>query len=165
MVSCVHHQSQIRADVSSDVNKTFECVTITDSKFSNRVLEWMKPKSTSISRVTIWLEELDFCLNKCKWELPDQHIANWVLPPELFFNILIISAVCSRLMTCPTKLLDNYKFLISEEPDSFWVPTLWMHWLDQHTYCFHCVVCNGMRSGICIIYLQECLKSSYRGCN
>ena len=38
MVSCVHRKCQIRAGVSGDVNKTFECVTITDSKFSNRVL-------------------------------------------------------------------------------------------------------------------------------
>ena len=39
MVSCVHRKCQTRADVSRDVNKTLECVTITDSKFSNRVLE------------------------------------------------------------------------------------------------------------------------------
>ena len=39
MVSCVHRKCQTRAGVSGDVNKTLECVTITDSKFSNRVLE------------------------------------------------------------------------------------------------------------------------------
>ena len=39
MVSCVHHKCQTRAGVSGDVNKTVECVTITDSKLSNRVLE------------------------------------------------------------------------------------------------------------------------------
>ena len=38
MVSCVHRKCQTRAGVSADVNKTLECVTITDSKF-NRVLE------------------------------------------------------------------------------------------------------------------------------
>ena len=38
MVSCVHRKCQTRAGVSGDVNKTLECVTITDSKFSNRVL-------------------------------------------------------------------------------------------------------------------------------
>ena len=38
-VSCVHRKCQIRADASGDVNKTLECVTITDSKFSNIVLE------------------------------------------------------------------------------------------------------------------------------
>ena len=52
MVSCVHRKYHTRAGVSS-VNKTLECVTITDSKFSNRVLERMKPKSTSINGVTI----------------------------------------------------------------------------------------------------------------
>ena len=34
MVSCIHR----RAGVSGDVNKTVECVTKTDSTFSNRVL-------------------------------------------------------------------------------------------------------------------------------
>ena len=38
MVSCVHRKCQTRAGVSGDINKSFECVTITDSKFSNRVL-------------------------------------------------------------------------------------------------------------------------------
>ena len=39
MVSCVHRKCQTRAGVSGDVDKTLECVTITDSKFFNRVLE------------------------------------------------------------------------------------------------------------------------------
>ena len=39
MVSNVHRKCQTRAGVSGDVNKTPECVTLTDSKFSNRVLE------------------------------------------------------------------------------------------------------------------------------
>ena len=39
MVSCVHRKCQSRTGVSGDVNKTLECVTITDSKLSNRVLE------------------------------------------------------------------------------------------------------------------------------
>ena len=39
MVSCIHLKCQTRAGVSGDVNKKLECVTITDSKFSNRVLE------------------------------------------------------------------------------------------------------------------------------
>ena len=38
-VSCVHRKCQTRAGVFGDVNKTLECVTITDSKLSNRVLE------------------------------------------------------------------------------------------------------------------------------
>ena len=38
MVSCVYHKCQTRAGVSGDVNKTLECVAITDHKFSNRVL-------------------------------------------------------------------------------------------------------------------------------
>ena len=38
MVSCVHRKCQTRAGVSGDVYKTFKCVTITDSKFPNRVL-------------------------------------------------------------------------------------------------------------------------------
>ena len=37
VVSCVHRKCQIRADVSGEVRKTFECV-ITDSKFSSTVL-------------------------------------------------------------------------------------------------------------------------------
>ena len=39
MVSCGHRKCQTRAGVSGDVNKTLERVTITDSQFSNRVLE------------------------------------------------------------------------------------------------------------------------------
>ena len=99
MVSCVHRKCQTRAGVSGEVNKTLESVTITDSKFSNRDLEWMTAKSTSINLVTIRLEQLEFCLNMCRWELPDQHVANCILPPELFFNILIICSVCSHDMS------------------------------------------------------------------
>ena len=33
MVSCVHRKCQTRAGLSGDVNKTLECVIITDSKF------------------------------------------------------------------------------------------------------------------------------------
>ena len=39
MVSCVHRKCQTRAGVSGDINKTLECVTITESKLSNRALE------------------------------------------------------------------------------------------------------------------------------
>ena len=39
MVSWVHHKCRTRAGVSGGVNKTLECVSITDSKLSNRVLE------------------------------------------------------------------------------------------------------------------------------
>ena len=39
MVSCVHRKCQTRAGVFGDVNKTLESVAITDSKFSNRVLD------------------------------------------------------------------------------------------------------------------------------
>ena len=39
MVSCVHRKCQTRAGVSWDVDKKLECVTITDSKLSKRVLE------------------------------------------------------------------------------------------------------------------------------
>ena len=53
MVSYVHRKCQTRAGVPGDVNKTPECVTITDSKLSNRVLECMTPKSTFINGVTI----------------------------------------------------------------------------------------------------------------
>ena len=35
MVSCIHRKCQTRAGESGDVNKTFECATKTDSKFSN----------------------------------------------------------------------------------------------------------------------------------
>ena len=48
IVSCVQRKCQTRAGISGDVNKTLESVIITESKFSNRVLEQMTPKSTSI---------------------------------------------------------------------------------------------------------------------
>ena len=38
MISCVHRKCQTQAGVSGDVNKTLECITLTDSKFSNGVL-------------------------------------------------------------------------------------------------------------------------------
>ena len=75
MVSCVHRKCQTRAGVSGDINKSLEHVPITDSKFSNRVLVRMTPTSTSINFVTIWLEQLNYFLRRCKWELPDQHIS------------------------------------------------------------------------------------------
>ena len=39
MVSCIYRKCQTLAGVSGDLNKTLECLTITDSKLSNRVLE------------------------------------------------------------------------------------------------------------------------------
>ena len=39
LVSCIHRKCQTPAGISGDVNKTLECVTITDSELSNRVLE------------------------------------------------------------------------------------------------------------------------------
>ena len=54
MVSWVHRKWKTRAGVSLDINKRLECVTKTDSKFSNRVLVCMTPKSTSVNGVTIW---------------------------------------------------------------------------------------------------------------
>ena len=38
MASFVHFKCQTRAAVSVKINKSFECATITDSKFSNRVM-------------------------------------------------------------------------------------------------------------------------------
>ena len=38
IVSCVHLKCRTRAGISRDINKTLECVAITDSKFSNRIL-------------------------------------------------------------------------------------------------------------------------------
>ena len=38
MVSCIHCKCQTRDGVSWDINKSFECVIITDSTVSNRVL-------------------------------------------------------------------------------------------------------------------------------
>ena len=64
MVSSVHCKCQTRAGVSEDINKSFECVTITDSKIANRVLT----KSTSLKWVPMRLEQFDFCLRWCKWE-------------------------------------------------------------------------------------------------
>ena len=51
---------QARAGVSGDVHKTLECITITDTKISSRVMVRMTPKSTFIHGVTIWFEQLDF---------------------------------------------------------------------------------------------------------
>ena len=36
MVSCFYRNCPTRTGVSGDVNKTIECVTITDSKFSDK---------------------------------------------------------------------------------------------------------------------------------
>ena len=99
MVSCVRRNCQTRAGVSGDVYKTLECVTKTDSRFSNRVL-WMTPKSTSINWVTIWLEQFDFCLNrKEQMRIPNRHIAYCILPPELF--LISLSSLQSAVMICP----------------------------------------------------------------
>ena len=53
MISCVHRRCQTRAFVSGDVNESFECVTITDSRVSYKVLVRMTPKNTSINCVII----------------------------------------------------------------------------------------------------------------
>ena len=94
-VSWVSRKCQTRAGVSVDIYKTLECVTKTDSKFPNRALIWMTPKSTSINGVTIWLEQLDFCLNRCKRELTDQHFASWIV------FLISLSSRQSAVMTCP----------------------------------------------------------------
>ena len=108
--SCVHCKCQTRAGLSGDINKSFEGVTITDTKFSKRVLMCVTPKSTWINWVTVWLERFDFSLHWCKWELPDQHIANCILTPELFFNIFNDSTVCSRDMSYEAKYVQKAKF-------------------------------------------------------
>ena len=138
MVSCDHCKCQTRAGVSGDVNKSFECFTITDSKFYNRVLVWMAAKSTSINVVTIWLRQLDFCLHGCKWELPAQHIANCILKPDSFLNLdSLHSWHLDSLHSWHiqgTKLVYKVKFFISK-PDSCWVPTLWCFGrTSMHTY-------------------------------
>ena len=73
--------------------------------------------------------------------LPDQHIANCILPPELIPNIFIISTVCSHTMSKVTKLIYKAMFFISKL-NSCWVKALWLLWSDQHWYCFRCVVFN-----------------------
>ena len=55
MFSWVSRKYQTQAGVSGDVYKTLECVSKTDSKFSDRVLVWMTSKSTSINGETKWL--------------------------------------------------------------------------------------------------------------
>ena len=90
MVSWVHRKCQTRAGVSGDVLKTLECVTKTESKF---------PKSSGMNNakenIHKWVNNMTwtvrFCPNRCKWELPDKHIPNSILPHELLYNILIIS--------------------------------------------------------------------------
>ena len=59
--------------------------------------EWRQSAHHKWGNNTTWT--VHFCLNRCKWELPDQHIANCIFPLELFFNILIISTVCSPQLT------------------------------------------------------------------
>ena len=91
MVSCVHRKFRTQA---GDINKSFECVTITDGKFSNRVLVRMTPKSTSINVVTIWLEQLDFCLHRC------------ILPTEFCLMncfLIFLSSRQSSVVTSPRK--------------------------------------------------------------
>ena len=118
MVCCVHRKRQTRAGVSGDFNKQFECVTITDSKFSNRVLTWVTPEITSINWVTIWLEQLDFCLHRCKWEIPDHaycqlHFPFWIVlqyPYHLERNSstkLSSSSPSLTLVVLYTKSLDS----------------------------------------------------------
>ena len=51
MVSWVHRECQTRAGESGDVYKTLECVTKTDSKFSNRVLVWMADASINKGKI------------------------------------------------------------------------------------------------------------------
>ena len=135
---------------------------ITDSKFSNRVLDWITPKSTSINGITYDLNSWIFVSRGANenflTSILPLHFAFWIV-----FSINIISAVCSHDMSKVTKLLYLAKFLISE-PDSCWEPALWLLWPDQHTYCFRCVVYNVTRSSKSATYLQDYLKSSYRGC-
>ena len=50
MVSCVQRKCQTLAGVSGDVNKTLECVTMTDSRFSNGVLELTTPIKEQIHK-------------------------------------------------------------------------------------------------------------------
>ena len=134
----------------------------TDSKFSSRVLVRMTPKNTTINWVTIWLEQLEFCLHRSKWELSDQPTAFCHL--NCFFNIHVISTVCSHDMCQATKLLHKAKFLISYR-DSCWVPTLRLLRSDQLTYCFRCDVYNVMRPTYAWHTSKSVWwKSSYHGC-
>ena len=85
---------------------------------------------------------IGFFLNRCKWELPDQHIAHCILPPELSFNILIISTVCSyevsyRQSQIPWPSSTTIPLSSTKPSSSFSMP-----WSVQHIYYFRCVVYN-----------------------
>ena len=139
MVSC-----PTRAGVSGCINRWFECVTITDSKFSNR--ELVLVKRTSINGATIWHEQLDFCLHRYKWDLPDQHIANCILPSELLFPISLSSrqsAVmkCQRKWNSSTKLNSPFPSLTVVE---YW---LWVCFgrTSIHTVFLCCIQCHEVQ--------------------
>ena len=129
------------------INKSFESITYTDSKFlHDRIVVWMTPKTTSINLEAIWLEQIKFCLHRCKWELPDQHIDNCIFLPELFFNIRIISTVCSLRIFKATKLLYKAKLLISE-PDSCWVtdPVIALIGPAHILFLLFCIQCHEVQ--------------------
>ena len=84
MINCIRLKCQSWDGVSGDINKPFECITITDSKFSNRILVCMMPKSTSINWVTIWTWTI--------WFLPPlvQMRTSWPLYCRLHFACWIV---------------------------------------------------------------------------
>ena len=82
MVSPVHRKYQVRAGVSMDINKPFECVTITDSKVSDEELvlrrqrapiNWEQHGLKNFILASIGANDQHIA--------PDQHVANCILPP------------------------------------------------------------------------------------
>ena len=56
MVSCVHRKCQTRAGVSGDINKSFECVTLTDINFLIEFLqEWRKENRSGVIRCPLFM--------------------------------------------------------------------------------------------------------------
>ena len=120
MISCVHRKWQTRACVSEDINKSFECVTITDSKFSSRVLE-RTPKRAFVNRLTI--SQYNIIRFFASVGTKENFLICMLPTAFCLLNCFLIS-LSSRhfaVMTCAiiTKLLDTAKFLISE-PDASW---------------------------------------------
>ena len=76
------------------------------------------PMSTPINLVSIWHEQFEFASIGANENFQTSlYVEDFILPPELFFNISIISTVGRNDMSKVTKFFYTDKFIISE-PDT-----------------------------------------------
>ena len=139
VISWFHCKYKTEACVSKNINKSFECVTITDSKSPDGVLRRTTPKCTPIYLVTSTTWIIEFLPQWVKirtfvlityYQL---HFSSWIV-----FDILSITTVLIKDMTSVPKLVHIIKLIVREpsmvHADIFMWTSIWVTYIQEILY-------------------------------